>query len=221
MSKAKEAFHDLTPSDSHNLISCCIPSSTLCSNTLRYIILQGMILSLASCSLHIGFPLPGQFLFGLQDLYFSHSPLPRSPPCPSRPLFVPPHFQMCSPPQPTPHPFLSAPSPLTESVRPTGIHCDSTCPPGRWGPNCSVSCSCENGGSCSPEDGSCECAPGFRGPLCQRGKAGPLPTDLGQLFLPTPSQLQRGWAYRVGPHQIPPSNPLSPNLFCPQVQGPA
>lgn len=51
-----------------------------------------------------------------------------------------------------------------------GIHCDNICSQGRWGPNCSISCSCENGGSCSPEDGTCDCAPGYRGPLCQRSK---------------------------------------------------
>ncbi|PKU38172.1 hypothetical protein llap_11523 [Limosa lapponica baueri] len=48
------------------------------------------------------------------------------------------------------------------------IHCDNICTQGRWGPNCSISCNCENGGSCSPEDGTCDCAPGYRGPLCQR-----------------------------------------------------
>uniref|UniRef100_A0A3B3WUD0 EGF-like domain-containing protein n=1 Tax=Poecilia mexicana TaxID=48701 RepID=A0A3B3WUD0_9TELE len=41
---------------------------------------------------------------------------------------------------------------------PAGVHCDSVCSEGLWGPNCSSSCSCENGGSCAPEDGSCVCA---------------------------------------------------------------
>lgn len=81
------------------------------------------------------------------------------------------------------------------------------CPPGRWGPNCSVSCSCENGGSCSPEDGSCECAPGFRGPLCQRSKmAHPLhPFPVG-----TSPGLRGAGGLRVSPHQTSPSSPLSP-----------
>ncbi|KAL2300700.1 hypothetical protein Nmel_013585 [Mimus melanotis] len=57
---------------------------------------------------------------------------------------------------------------LTCGFMSLGIHCDNICTQGRWGPNCSISCSCENGGSCSPEDGTCDCAPGFRGPLCQR-----------------------------------------------------
>lgn len=70
----------------------------------------------------------------------------------------------------------------------TGIRCDSTCPPGRWGPNCSASCICENGGSCSPEDGSCECAPGFRGPLCQRSKARPPARGFLTSHPPRPSQ---------------------------------
>lgn len=95
-----------------------------------------------------------------------------------------PYIPRCAVPSPTPSfcrwplPSIlpSAFTPLTTDPGlplPTGIRCDSMCPPGRWGPNCSVSCSCENGGSCSPEDGSCECAPGFRGPLCQRSKAEP------------------------------------------------
>lgn len=52
----------------------------------------------------------------------------------------------------------------------TGIHCDSICPRGYWGPNCSMTCSCQNGGSCSPEDGACVCAPGYRGTSCKRSK---------------------------------------------------
>lgn len=53
---------------------------------------------------------------------------------------------------------------------PAGIHCDNVCPQGFWGPNCSVSCSCQNGGSCSPEDGTCVCAPGYRGTSCKRSE---------------------------------------------------
>ncbi|MBN3280536.1 MEG10 protein, partial [Polyodon spathula] len=49
-----------------------------------------------------------------------------------------------------------------------GIHCDSVCAEGRWGPNCSLSCNCKNGASCSPDEGTCECAPGYRGTTCQR-----------------------------------------------------
>ncbi|KAK3569974.1 hypothetical protein QTP86_007879 [Hemibagrus guttatus] len=57
--------------------------------------------------------------------------------------------------------------PLFEISR-LGIHCDNVCPQGFWGPNCSVTCSCQNGGSCSPEDGTCVCAPGYRGTSCKR-----------------------------------------------------
>uniref|UniRef100_S4RQG8 Multiple EGF like domains 10 n=1 Tax=Petromyzon marinus TaxID=7757 RepID=S4RQG8_PETMA len=49
-----------------------------------------------------------------------------------------------------------------------GLHCDNVCPEGRWGPNCSLSCNCNNGASCSPDDGTCECAFGYRGTTCQR-----------------------------------------------------
>ncbi|RMB92391.1 hypothetical protein DUI87_31192 [Hirundo rustica rustica] len=35
----------------------------------------------------------------------------------------------------------------------SGIHCDSVCAEGQWGPNCSLPCYCKNGASCSPDDG--------------------------------------------------------------------
>lgn len=69
---------------------------------------------------------------------------------------------------PSPHP-----SPPVSTRLCAGVHCDSVCPDGRWGPNCSYSCTCENGGSCSPEDGTCVCPPGYRGTNCRRGKEGP------------------------------------------------
>lgn len=52
----------------------------------------------------------------------------------------------------------------------TGVHCSSVCEAGRWGPDCSYGCTCDHGGSCSPEDGSCVCAPGYRGTNCRRSK---------------------------------------------------
>ncbi len=57
----------------------------------------------------------------------------------------------------------------------TGIHCDSVCAEGRWGPNCSLSCNCKNGASCLPDEGACECAPGFRGTTCQRSECSNTP----------------------------------------------
>ncbi|KAI8500734.1 hypothetical protein Bbelb_215520 [Branchiostoma belcheri] len=38
--------------------------------------------------------------------------------------------------------------------------CNETCPEGRYGSGCAESCSCENGGTCSPIDGTCSCLPG-------------------------------------------------------------
>lgn len=58
----------------------------------------------------------------------------------------------------------------TDCVFSAGVHCNSVCEEGHWGPNCSYSCTCENGGSCSPEDGTCVCAPGYRGTNCRRSK---------------------------------------------------
>lgn len=51
---------------------------------------------------------------------------------------------------------------------PIGLQCKQSCPQGSWGRGCRQLCVCRNGASCSPEDGSCTCTPGFRGPTCQR-----------------------------------------------------
>uniref|UniRef100_A0A8C3Y2E7 EGF-like domain-containing protein n=1 Tax=Catharus ustulatus TaxID=91951 RepID=A0A8C3Y2E7_CATUS len=59
----------------------------------------------------------------------------------------------------------TGPSSLTV---PAGPQCKQGCPHGSWGRGCLMSCSCRNGASCSPQDGSCTCAPGYRGPSCQR-----------------------------------------------------
>ena len=65
---------------------------------------------------------------------------------------------------------LTASHPALPVCLVSGVHCDSVCAEGRWGPNCSLPCYCKNGASCSPDDGICECAPGFRGTTCQRSK---------------------------------------------------
>lgn len=80
---------------------------------------------------------------------------------------------------------------LTLPFSPTGTRCHLPCPEGFWGANCSKSCTCKNGGTCIPENGNCVCAPGFRGPSCQRCEAlSPSPTcqqeGVGQCQMPEP-----------------------------------
>ena len=219
MSGTKEAFHDLTPSDSHNLISYCIPSCTLRSSTLYYTSRHDSLSCLLLFAHDFLYLVSSYLVFrtyrsvirlfrealpdqpSLSVLSSTFPDVLASPP--------PAHCTAHSP----HHSPLTPPPPLTRvCLWPTGIHCDSMCPPGRWGPNCSVSCNCENGGSCSPEDGSCECAPGFRGPLCQRGKADPHQQTLASSSsLLLPSWREAGLK-SLNPHQIPPSTPLSPSL---------
>ncbi|KAF5920148.1 hypothetical protein HPG69_006419 [Diceros bicornis minor] len=57
---------------------------------------------------------------------------------------------------------------LTLPLSLTGSRCHLPCPEGFWGANCSKTCTCKNGGTCIPENGNCVCAPGFRGPSCQK-----------------------------------------------------
>lgn len=44
--------------------------------------------------------------------------------------------------------------------------CLDTCAEGKYGLNCESNCTCENGATCSPVNGSCICAPGWKGELC-------------------------------------------------------
>ncbi|XP_071826140.1 hyalin-like isoform X5 [Apostichopus japonicus] len=46
----------------------------------------------------------------------------------------------------------------------TGALCDSPCPTGKYGQDCSSTCECPN--SCQPVDGTCICEPGFTGQGC-------------------------------------------------------
>ncbi|XP_039766811.1 LOW QUALITY PROTEIN: platelet endothelial aggregation receptor 1 [Ornithorhynchus anatinus] len=54
-----------------------------------------------------------------------------------------------------------------------GPRCGPALPQGLWGPGCNSSCTCKNGGTCDAEDGSCACAPGFRGSLLPARPAPP------------------------------------------------
>ena len=54
----------------------------------------------------------------------------------------------------------------------TGNHislfqCHELCPLGSYGSDCKETCQCLNDGSCNPEDGSCNCAHGWKGDICE------------------------------------------------------
>ena len=49
-----------------------------------------------------------------------------------------------------------------------GPRCDTFCPSGYYGNNCTQTCDCENGASCSPTDGSCNCTAGWQGHTCNQ-----------------------------------------------------
>uniref|UniRef100_A0A0M3IXR6 EGF-like domain-containing protein n=1 Tax=Ascaris lumbricoides TaxID=6252 RepID=A0A0M3IXR6_ASCLU len=48
----------------------------------------------------------------------------------------------------------------------TGASCDSICPLSYYGENCAKKCDCAlgTGSQCDPVNGTCFCAPGYRGP---------------------------------------------------------
>ena len=43
---------------------------------------------------------------------------------------------------------------------------NSVCEPGRWGPGCVRTCPCENGATCDPVSGDCQCTAGYEGATC-------------------------------------------------------
>lgn len=113
-------------------------------------------------------------------------------------------------------------------LSPTGPRCHLPCPEGFWGANCSNTCTCKNGGTCVPENGNCVCAPGFRGPSCQRREAHYTPappvssSDLGAPLRPVgwpDSHLQGSYSSGKGAgrhwSRAPPSYHASLSSACP------
>ena len=45
--------------------------------------------------------------------------------------------------------------------QPILFRCESQCPEGKHGAECSAECRCQNGGTCSPTSGKCYCTPGW------------------------------------------------------------
>ena len=45
--------------------------------------------------------------------------------------------------------------------------CSKNCTNGTYGLNCRGICFCQNGASCDPVDGTCDCRDGFQGDKCQ------------------------------------------------------
>lgn len=100
---------------------------------------------------------------------------------------------------PRPCPLWRLPQPFL------GPQCKRGCPQGFWGRGCGQPCSCRNGASCSPEDGSCTCAPGYRGPNCQRCEC---PQRGAGLFYPSTPPVSPPSAHRTPAARSLPPRPL-------------
>lgn len=48
-----------------------------------------------------------------------------------------------------------------------GVSCESTCPQGKYGPNCEQDCNCKNNSSCQM-NGECICNRGWEGNDCSK-----------------------------------------------------
>jgi len=70
---------------------------------------------------------------------------------------------------------------LQISINTSGATCARTCPTGRWGENCTDTCSCVRG-ECDRVTGTCDCPPGYTGVSCQSGESEAVFTNL--FFLP-------------------------------------
>ena len=49
--------------------------------------------------------------------------------------------------------------------------CATECSSGKYGDDCSGTCSCQNGADCDHVTGQCTCTPGYQGKLCGNGEA--------------------------------------------------
>jgi hypothetical protein len=46
------------------------------------------------------------------------------------------------------------------------LQCLQSCPEGKYGANCSFNCTCMNGATCDPVNGTCSCTQGWKGRNC-------------------------------------------------------
>lgn len=79
----------------------------------------------------------------------------------------------------------------TQALSVQGEVCAVPCAAGTYGPNCSSVCSCSNGGTCSPVDGSC---------TCQEGKSPSSSSSSGLRWdcsSPVTTRVQRVWAGQI------------------------
>jgi hypothetical protein len=56
------------------------------------------------------------------------------------------------------------------TILPSMSQCLTICPEGKFGLDCAFNCTCENGGSCDPVNGTCVCGRGWTGKICNQRK---------------------------------------------------